>query len=40
MVNYACVFAAEDIEPISVTMAKYYAPLPLRWAKKDYGQLH
>ena len=35
---HACVHAAEDIEPIRVTRAKYYAPLPLRWAKKDYGQ--
>ena len=34
----ACVCAAEDIDPIRVTRAKYYAPLPLRWAKKDYGQ--
>ena len=32
---HACVHAAEDIEPIR---AKYSAPLPLRWAKKDYGQ--
>ena len=31
---HACVCAAEDIEPIRVTRAKYYAPLP----KKDYGQ--
>ena len=35
---HACVLAAEDIEPIRVTRAKYYAPLPLGWAKKDYGQ--
>ena len=35
---YACVCAAEDVEPIRVTRAKYYAPLPLCWAKKDYGQ--
>ena len=34
----AYVPAAEVIEPIRVTRAKYYAPLPLRWAKKDYGQ--
>ena len=34
----ACVHAAEDIEPIRVSRAKYYAPLPLHWAKKDYGQ--
>ena len=36
----ACVHAAEDIEPIRVTRVKYYAPLPLRWAKQDYGQPH
>ena len=30
---HACVHAAEDTEPIRVTRAKYYAPLPLRWAK-------
>ena len=35
---HACVRTAEDIEPIRVTRAKYYAPLPPRWAKKDYGQ--
>ena len=35
---HACVDAAEDIEPIRVTRAKYSAPLSLRWAKKDYGQ--
>ena len=27
---HACVHAAEDIEPIMVTRAKYSAPLPLR----------
>ena len=35
---HACVRAAEDIEPNRVTRAKCNAPLPLRWAKKDYGQ--
>ena len=35
---HACVCAAEDIEPIGVTRAKYDAPLLLHWAKKDYGQ--
>ena len=35
---HACVCAAEDIEPIRVTRAKYSAPLPLRLAKKEYGQ--
>ena len=37
---HARVHAAEDIEPIRVTRAKYSAPLPLRWATKDYGQPH
>ena len=37
---HACVHAAEDIELIRVTTAKYYAPLPLRWVKKDSGQAH
>ena len=32
---HACIRAAEDIEPIRVTRAKYNAPLPLRWAKKE-----
>ena len=32
---HARVRAAEDIEPIRVTRAKFSAPLPLRWAKKD-----
>ena len=35
---HACVGAAEDTETIRVTGAKYSAALPLRWAKKDYGQ--
>ena len=35
---HACVCAAEDIEPIRVSRVKYSAPLPLHWAKKDYGQ--
>ena len=34
---HACVRAAEDIEPFRVTRAKYSAPLPLHWVKKDYG---
>ena len=34
---HACVRAAEGT--IRVTRAKYYAALPPRWAKKDYGQL-
>ena len=36
---HACVRATENIEPIRVTRTKYSAPLPLRWVKKDYGQL-
>ena len=36
---HAFVYAADGIEPIMVTRAKYFAPLPLCWAKKDYGQL-
>ena len=35
---HACVHAAEDIELIRVTRAKYSAPLPQWWAKRDYGQ--
>ena len=35
---HACVRATEDIDPIRVNKAKYYVPLPRRWAKKDYGQ--
>ena len=35
---HACVRAAEDIEPIKVTRAKYSVPLPTCWVKKDYGQ--
>ena len=34
---HACVRSAEDIEPIRVTRTKYSAPLPLRYAKEDYG---
>ena len=33
---HACVFAAEDIEP---TRTKYYAPLPLHWAKRIMDNL-
>ena len=32
------VFATEDIEPIRVTRAKYYAALSLRWVKKNCRQ--
>ena len=37
--QHACVGAAEDIEPIRVTRAKYSAALLLRWAEKVYGWL-